>query len=137
MSHRYSRLFVGLALLSGCSRDASRSDAEGRGANILTNCGQRLVHVWGAARAYAMENCIPDDQTIRVDSVVGYIIPGSAEAAFCPESRLKYPDFRLRDGPRCPAGHKTEASLAHAYRDGWHHAPTNKAALQTDAPDNQ
>ncbi len=93
------------------------------------------MHVWGAASAYAMENGLSADETMRVDTVVGYL-PERAEGAFCPDSRRKYPDFRLRDGPRCPAGHKTEASIVETLRKRWFSAPTNNVSVPTQDPGN-
>lgn len=81
-------------------------------------CEQRQIRLWNAAKSYCVERGVPVDKKIRVDDLSDYVREGR-QGLFCPLSHLKYPDFSLYDGPKCPAGHELQADEVKNFRNQW------------------
>ncbi|HKS38897.1 MAG TPA: hypothetical protein VJW76_17010 [Verrucomicrobiae bacterium] len=79
-----------MLLLGGC--DSAKRHAQ-------EECFYRMMLMSGAGVSYLLEHRLSATNTITLGALANYLKP---DGVACPHTQLKYEDFNLVEGPKCP-----------------------------------
>jgi hypothetical protein len=77
-------------------------------------CERNMEEVYGAAVSYCLEHKLNPDSVITLGQLAPYLRPGDLE---CPLGHQPYPAFSVREGPKCPYGHRFAPGALRPLRD--------------------
>jgi len=97
-----------MVLLGGC--DSARRHAQ-------EECFYRMMVRSAAGVSYLLEHKLSTTNTITVGALADYLKP---DGVACPRTQLKYEDFNLVEGPKCPEHGKAFDIYSSALADKTH-----------------